>query len=491
MVVMGENKKISSVLTRCLPQFNDDVREYLTKNLKTLGEDNFTDKISVHMAFYSKDQQGIRSELSPFAVKYCNGKAKMVTVKSVKDLSEDRWWKSQDSSVAATKECKRILLQREVNNSQNDCEPGRVCMVVALELNEGEYRREIYLLEVIKDILQESITDIKDIVEGTWKARLSGSGKMSLMDRYVKKVFKKWEEYPCLSQEDCCALSYEKNEGRECLARIYIGKGDNQLATGTEEKVVYFANKWNHAIAGSEMTQTELASGRIRYIRKMMESCKKNKYLFTSFDENNRIVELAGIADQYWLEQNQYDRYISFEGYGEWNLNEGSETLLIHTKGNFYFSRQLRTCAWKNELREKKVVEEDYLDKFTRIVEKLSEQEHGTCMIILEKDDAEAETKRLCGECSRGIQLAEEKFVLEGDRLEFLMGFTSLDGALLVDKQGKCYAFGVILDGKAVCSGNPAKGARHNSALTYINERTGRSAIIVSEDKTIQIKKSE
>ena len=99
-------------------------------------------------------------------------------------------------------------------------------------------------------------------------------------------------------------------------------------------------------------------------------------------------------------------------------------------------------------------------------------------------------TRRLCEKCRRGTQIFGV-LDLEGNNLEFLKGLTSLDGALLVDKTGKCHAFGVILDGTAVKQGNPAKGARHNSTLTYIEAKAGRGAVVVSEDKTVQIKKSK
>lgn len=49
----------------------------------------------------------------------------------------------------------------------------------------------------------------------------------------------------------------------------------------------------------------------------------------------------------------------------------------------------------------------------------------------------------------------------------------SIDGAALVDFDGCCHGFGVILDGKAQVKGDMGKGARHNSAGNYILESKG------------------
>lgn len=70
---------------------------------------------------------------------------------------------------------------------------------------------------------------------------------------------------------------------------------------------------------------------------------------------------------------------------------------------------------------------------------------------------------------------------------KFLLGMTSVDGMLLMDKEGKCHAFGVLLDGKAQCIGNPARGSRYNSSVNYIYDKEESCAVIISEDKTVDI----
>ena len=226
----------------------------------------------------------------------------------------------------------------------------------------------------------------------------------------------------------------------------------------------------------------------------MIDLCKDDKYLLTHFDKDekeNVMVDLFGMADEAWLKENHFSRYIDFMGYGEWSLHDEEEVVLLYMQGNYYFSKETMEAVWKRRLKEEDLVEEPYLEKFGEIIGELQKQEHGTCMIVLDKDEINSEVKRLCLDCNRGTQITEGLDLTQKKNRKFIKGFTSLDGALLVDTQGVCYAFGVILDGTAAKQGNPAKGARHNSALTYIEGKAGRGAVVVSEDRTVMIKKSK
>lgn len=71
---------------------------------------------------------------------------------------------------------------------------------------------------------------------------------------------------------------------------------------------------------------------------------------------------------------------------------------------------------------------------------------------------------------------------------------TSIDGALLVDPLGTCYAAGVILDGDAIKGkGTSSRGARYNSAIRYVYgaaETTSKCeclAVVISKDGTINM----
>ena len=58
----------------------------------------------------------------------------------------------------------------------------------------------------------------------------------------------------------------------------------------------------------------------------------------------------------------------------------------------------------------------------------------------------------------------------------------------MVGPDGRCHAFGVILDGVSNESGDRSRGARFNSAVRYQNMATvGSIIIVISDDGTIDL----
>ncbi len=73
-----------------------------------------------------------------------------------------------------------------------------------------------------------------------------------------------------------------------------------------------------------------------------------------------------------------------------------------------------------------------------------------------------------------------------------ISGITAIDGAILADFDGKCFAIGAILDGESIQKGDVGRGSRCNSFANYvqwISEKYGECcfAVIISEDKMINI----
>ena len=64
-----------------------------------------------------------------------------------------------------------------------------------------------------------------------------------------------------------------------------------------------------------------------------------------------------------------------------------------------------------------------------------------------------------------------------------------VDGAVILGPDGRCHAFGVILDGDASAGqGDPARGSRYNSAVRYQRTRATRSLLVViSDDGTVDL----
>lgn len=124
--------------------------------------------------------------------------------------------------------------------------------------------------------------------------------------------------------------------------------------------------------------------------------------------------------------------------------------------------------------------------KFTGIVKKLINQKHGTMLMI--SSHARGEASRL-GEQRRAIET--EAFELSSLTDKEMLMISSIDGCILSDTNGKCVALGVILDGDANIATDIGRGARYNSALTYINkmkeEEIRAAAIVISEDGIVDV----
>jgi hypothetical protein len=101
---------------------------------------------------------------------------------------------------------------------------------------------------------------------------------------------------------------------------------------------------------------------------------------------------------------------------------------------------------------------------------KVAEQEsHGTMLVITEA--AESEAARLS---QQGTPI--QPLLLNADVLRNL---TPIDGAIILDPQGFCYAIGTILDGMASDAGDPSRGARYNSAIRYYESAQAPCMVVV------------
>ncbi len=173
---------------------------------------------------------------------------------------------------------------------------------------------------------------------------------------------------------------------------------------------------------------------------------------------------------------------IRFTHHHTWELRHGRHTLMRATYGQAHLPRaRLGEARFKADLsRLFGALAPAEVERLWQITLAACRQEHGTILVISE--GAEAEATRLAGQ-STGIApilLAPEHVPL----------FTAIDGALLIDPQGRCHALGVILDGFASDKGSPARGSRYNSAVRYIEalaERYVGLAVVVSADGTIDL----
>jgi hypothetical protein len=119
-------------------------------------------------------------------------------------------------------------------------------------------------------------------------------------------------------------------------------------------------------------------------------------------------------------------------------------------------------------------------EEIWRTVALAGKQKHGALIIISSLAAQEAE--RLANQAT-----PVEPTVLDDDIVQRV---TAIDGAVLLNLQGVCHAIGVILDGMANLHGTPARGARYNSAIRYVETQRSSAptmAVVISEDDTLDV----
>lgn len=107
----------------------------------------------------------------------------------------------------------------------------------------------------------------------------------------------------------------------------------------------------------------------------------------------------------------------------------------------------------------------------------IAEMKHGCMLVISSAADTEA------------IRLASQSTPIKATHPDskLLPLITAIDGAVLVDLDGKCHAIGAILDGEASNKCTPSRGARFNSAIRYVCARDNRVVVVKSEDGAVDI----
>lgn len=184
---------------------------------------------------------------------------------------------------------------------------------------------------------------------------------------------------------------------------------------------------------------------------------------------------------------------VEFNGHHKWELWNLGESLMVVEYG---LPRLERKPISRREFTSKTRavfdrINEEQLETLWRITEEAIEQTHGTMLVI--SDEAEFEATRLAAQSfklSVPVDLGK-KLERATNEMNIVNHVTSIDGAVLLDRNCKCYAIGVILDG-VVCKesgGDSSRGARYNSALRYREHRkeVNLAIIVVSEDGTIDI----
>lgn len=154
-----------------------------------------------------------------------------------------------------------------------------------------------------------------------------------------------------------------------------------------------------------------------------------------------------------------------------------------------YISSNMTNISYPNQKLAKSTFLEEVSSKFESynaealwgIVTQAVEQKHGTMIVVTDGAEKESERLRKCA-----IKINKVSIAIS----DVTKNISAIDGAIMCDPQGYCYAIGVILDG-IHSEGNDesiSRGARYNSAHRYkYNNKYNCLIVIVSEDGEVNL----
>ena len=213
-----------------------------------------------------------------------------------------------------------------------------------------------------------------------------------------------------------------------------------------------------------------------RSIRKLLELTEGNTGLVSD------ASHVFGLGFPVEEEHLQYEPLatIHFTNHYGWELRHADHTLMRVVSNTPRLPQgKVQADNFARVLRQVfSDIDQTGVDYLWELALEASAQSHGTMLCI--SAGARPEAERLRRQCFRVVPRAMTPPVLRQA--------SSIDGAVLIEPTGMCYAIGVILDGQATEKGDSSRGARFNSAVRYVSSSPYPClAIVVSEDGGIDL----
>lgn len=160
-----------------------------------------------------------------------------------------------------------------------------------------------------------------------------------------------------------------------------------------------------------------------------------------------------------------------------WELSHAGRKLLTVNRGVACLPRTALDMGQLEDFIER-LLPGSSMENLLALCEAAAKHQDGAMVII--SDDAASEATRLSAQALR-----TEPTPLFPPLMTQL---TAVDGGILLDKEGRCHALGVILDGEACGLEDPARGSRYSNAIRYVNgDRPSAIVIVYSADGSVDI----
>jgi len=258
----------------------------------------------------------------------------------------------------------------------------------------------------------------------------------------------------------CNTISSLKYEGADGLGKMIIARKDHpniRLTLQLEEPI-------------------EVRD--YRKVRKFLELSNDNAVIIS----DSALIYGLGEQTGKYNPKNESLFVINFISHFKWEVLHDNNPMMIveYRQPNLPKDRIDRVKFYSDLKRIFKDIVKNQLDNLWDITTEATKQKHGTMLVISNNAKAEAE------------RLGKQSFSLNPLILTvgIVQQITSIDGSVLIDKDGICHAIGVILDGLATDKGDSSRGARYNSAIRYY-EHFGTKhptvLVIISEDGMINL----
>ncbi|CAJ3721321.1 Uncharacterised protein [Burkholderia pseudomallei] len=253
------------------------------------------------------------------------------------------------------------------------------------------------------------------------------------------------------------AISSLMYEGAKGVGQLVLANPDNpriEYALRFAQPVPFYEHRWARKVLQLASTDTALIA------------------------DSERIYGLGRLTDGNGDELDVY--VVDFVDHSHWLMSCSGQPLIRSVQG-------------RPRLPEEAIEKGRFIDNFARLFpassgtarEQIwslfctaSNRKRGSMIVVAA--DAQKEAQRLAqqGTLIEPVALTTELF----DRV------SGIDGTILVDSEGICYAIGVILDGLITDDCTPSRGSRYNSGIRYVSaSRNRRLAIVISDDATVDV----
>lgn len=201
--------------------------------------------------------------------------------------------------------------------------------------------------------------------------------------------------------------------------------------------------------------------------------------LDANVETNWKVYGLAG------ADLKDYDAEVSFNGDKGFVLSFQYERIFFNGVSYQFLKKGVENDTITEQVDNVNFLSDQQKKMIVDIIKEASKQHHGTMLVF--NNEAKVEATRL-GKSGRALEL--EAIYLQNE-IKNLVQMASIDGALMLDFDGICYALGAILDGYASEDSQRGRGARYNSGLAYVDtqHKLGNNCLVVviSEDESIDI----